>query len=481
MGVLRFGANLVRKVRRAGTELINKVPRTKSKENEKERSIKSSEMGECGDNQDNSSMGSGSFGHDSPDSSSETISQEVKEENNGDAADNVSFERRNSLRRPRQSKPNSVFYAKLQDESSITRESVSSEDIISLQDTQSQDSTAVFGDIESVTSNGSAEQSQSQIKNKSSQEELCGGSSRFSLGTPGTRRAVYYTEEHDNGVNHDATSNGGSPLHRSPSIGPKYGRLSDKAHILASPQNRAIRNTTSEYTISSATGSPVLPPRSSANSVTSSRDWNNKARDQYASLTELSRVSSPTSSIASKDSNLSQVPLVSSVKNPSYTSEQSDSELSNFNVNGSRAGSVIGRIKAHNALVDTGIDNAGSNHSNLNNSEGIGSSSPNYRVPISQNKSLHETTSPSLDSSPNVIHSPNLSLRSNNSNRNSSQSLSRTSSLLITNKSNHQLNNSLPKVSNDKNNSANGLPTQPNDTGASRTVDNSIWYEYGCV
>lgn len=307
----------------------------------------------------------------------------------------------------------------------------------------------------------------SQAKSKSPQEELVSGPTQLSLGTPGTRRAVYYTEEHESGSNHDS-SNSGSPLHRSPSIGPKFGRLADRSSIQLNSPNRTIRNTTSEYTISTAVGSPLLPPRNSLNN--GSRNWNNKNRDLHTSLIELSRVSSPTSSITSKDSNLSQVPLINSVKNSLHGSDQSDCELSNFTNSGSRNGSVIGRSSNSDPL------------DNHNNSES--GSSPIHRVNIPQNRSssLHENSSASIES-----NSPSLSLRSN-SNRNNSPSVVRTSSLLLANNSakpNHQLiNNSLPKLNNEKGGTVNNdLPSQPSDTGGGtpRTVDNSIWYEYGCV
>ncbi|XP_050690799.1 girdin-like, partial [Eriocheir sinensis] len=162
-----FGVNLVRRVRRAGTELINKVPRSgRSRSRGRE---------EGGESPDSSSLGSSSHANDSMDSGSETRRSSPNlppsPSHDGELGDQRTLKDTQTPNNHRKSLPPSIsdIFA-----SQILRGSVSSEDVVSLRS----------GDV----SDGHHEDSLSTVT---------AGSSSAELRRAGSRRPVYLTEDSD--------------------------------------------------------------------------------------------------------------------------------------------------------------------------------------------------------------------------------------------------------------------------------------------
>uniref|UniRef100_T1JB57 HOOK N-terminal domain-containing protein n=1 Tax=Strigamia maritima TaxID=126957 RepID=T1JB57_STRMM len=208
-----FGANLVRKVRRAGSELMNRVPRT-TRNKDRDRSRRNTpESTDANDTLDNVSLGSGSVSNESPDSGSDATMKNSFKENNLQHSDSVGdlihHSRQSSINRhlafsttalnSRKSTPSNSDVTNEREK--VFRDSAdfciagsfSSEDLISLR-TDSRSSDGRQADIESITS--------SIVSGHGKQEDMNGsanvlGSKTLSLGTPGSRRAVYYADEND--------------------------------------------------------------------------------------------------------------------------------------------------------------------------------------------------------------------------------------------------------------------------------------------
>ncbi|KAK6996207.1 hypothetical protein SK128_020759, partial [Halocaridina rubra] len=173
-----FGSNLVRRVRKAGTELINKVPRSGRS--------RSRGRDEGGESPDSSSLGSSSHANDSLDSGSETRrsspnlppspshdGEDIRMERNGQTPDHF-----------RKSLPpalNDIFA------SQVLRGSVSSEDVGSLRS----------GDV-------------SDSHQEDSLSTVTAGSGAGELSRAGSRRPVYLTEDSDSIPTRDV---GPEPLH----------------------------------------------------------------------------------------------------------------------------------------------------------------------------------------------------------------------------------------------------------------------------
>ncbi|KAK8405973.1 hypothetical protein O3P69_006998 [Scylla paramamosain] len=162
-----FGVNLVRRVRRAGTELISKVPRSgRSRSRGRE---------EGGESPDSSSLGSSSHANDSMDSGSETRRSSPNlppsPTHNGEAGDQGTLKETQTPNNHRKSLPPALSDAFA---SQVLRGSISSEDVVSLRSGEASD--------------GHHEDSLSTVT---------AGSSSAELRRAGSRRPVYLTEDAD--------------------------------------------------------------------------------------------------------------------------------------------------------------------------------------------------------------------------------------------------------------------------------------------
>lgn len=221
-----FGSNLVRRVRKAGTELISKVPRSGRS--------RSRGRDEGGESPDSSSLGSSSHANDSLDSGSETRRSspnlppspshdgegELRLGRNGYIPDNY-----------RKSLPpalNDLF------SSQVLRGSVSSEDVGSLRSGDASDS-----------------------HQEDSLSTVTAGSSTAELSRAGSRRPVYLTEDADSIPTRDV---GPEPLHDSQS----RGRASLRSTSSASLSQQAINRSFSSAHSSLPPHTPRTPTPGSA-------------------------------------------------------------------------------------------------------------------------------------------------------------------------------------------------------------------------
>ncbi|XP_068240760.1 girdin isoform X2 [Palaemon carinicauda] len=200
-----FGSNLVRRVRKAGTELISKVPRSgRSRSRGRE---------EGGESPDSSSLGSSSHANDSLDSGSETrrSSPNLPPSPSHDGEGELRLGRNGHIPDYRKSLPpalNDLFA------SQVLRGSVSSEDVGSLRSGDASDS-----------------------HQEDSLSTVTGGSGTAELSRAGSRRPVYLTEDADSIPTRDV---GPEPLHDSQSRGRASLRSTSSASLSQQAINRSF-------------------------------------------------------------------------------------------------------------------------------------------------------------------------------------------------------------------------------------------------
>ncbi|XP_042859655.1 girdin-like isoform X2 [Penaeus japonicus] len=225
-----FGSNLVRRVRKAGTELINKVPRSGRS--------RSRGRDEGGESPDSSSLGSSSHANDSMDSGSETRRSSPNlppsPPHDSEVAEQRMGRNGQTPNHYRKSLPplNDVFA------SQILRGSVSSEDVGSLQSGDASDS-----------------------HQEDSLSTVTAGSGTAELSRAGSRRPVYLTEDSDSIPTRDV---GPEPLQNNQNRGRASLRSNASSSMSQQVMNRSYSNVHSSLPPSTPrTPTPGGAPRSS--------------------------------------------------------------------------------------------------------------------------------------------------------------------------------------------------------------------------